>query len=164
MGDDVALQMLKGARHSLSMDREALIRNVTDLTLAAIREGEQRLFEDPRRIAASLERIQQKKEAVMDSYFSGEISAEDMQVRNQKYETQREELGRRYREAALRQQQQREFSAIREEIQARTAVILKMEPVSDAFCKTILESLTVFPDRHMELRLKELPHVFHFQS
>ena len=162
--DDDALQMLKLTLNSLSIDTEALIRNVTGLALAAIREGEQRLSEDPRRIAASLERIQQKKEAVMDSYFSGEISAEDMQAMNQKYETQREELGRRYREAALRQQQQRDFSAIREEIQARAAGILKMEPVSDAFCKTILLSLTVVPDRHMELRLKELPHVFHFQS
>lgn len=162
--DDDALQMLKCSLHSLSMDREALIRNVTGLALEAIQEGEQSLSEDPRRITASLERIQQKKEAVMDSYFSGEISVEDMQSMNQKYETQREELGRRYREAVVRQQQQRDLSAIREEIQARVAGILKMEPVSDAFCKTILESITVFPDRHMELRLKELPPIFHFQS
>ena len=54
----------------------------------------------------------------------------------------------------------RELSVITEEEQR----ILDGRTESEVFSKTLLHSLTVFPDRRLELRLQDLPLVFHFSG
>jgi DNA invertase Pin-like site-specific DNA recombinase len=160
--DDDAMQMLKTAIKSLSMDAEDIINHVTTLALRAIREGERGAGDDPRRLGFEIERVQQKKESVMDSYFSGEITKEDMQAINRKYDGQMEDLRRQKKEAELRRYENRDSKELRTVIQAEISDILNGEIESEVFCKTMLDSLTVFKDRHMELRLHLLPQVFRF--
>ena len=160
--DDDAMQMLKTAIRSLPIDEKAIIHNVTTLALEAIQDGEMGSSDVPERIRLEYERVQRKKEAVMDSYFSGEITKEDMQAMNRRYDAQMEELRQRQRDAELRQKEKRDSKAIRLAIQMDVTDILSGKIESDAFCKSMLESLTVFKDRHMELRLNGLPHVFRF--
>ena len=160
--DDDAMQMLKTAIKSLSMDAKDIINHVTMLALRAIREGERGAGDDPRRLGFEIERVQQKKESVMDSYFSGEITKEDMQAINRKYDGQMEDLRRQKKEAELRRYENRDSKELRTVIQAEISDILNGEIESEVFCKTMLDSLTVFKDRHMELRLHLLPQVFRF--
>jgi hypothetical protein len=160
--DDDAMQMLKTAIRSLPMDAKAIINNVTSLVLEVIQDGEIGTGDDPQRLVFELERVQQKKEAVMDSYFSGEITKEDMQAMNRKYDRQMENLYRRKKEAEFRQNANRDSKELRTVIQAEVSDILNGEIESEVFCKTMLDSLTVFKDRHMELRLRFLPQVFQF--
>ena len=94
----------------------------------------------------------------MDSYFSGEITKEDMLAMQQKYDGQMEELFRRQQEAELLTRERQDPTAIFAEVSA----ILGGEIESEVFYKTMLESLTVFKDRHMELRLCELPQIVYF--
>ena len=157
--DDDAMQMLKTAIRSLPMDTKAIINNVTALALEAIREGEIGTGDDPRRLEFEIERVQQKKEAVMDSYFSGEISKEDMQAMNRKYDSQMEDLRHRQKEA---EREKRDSKTLRAAIQSEVSGILNGEIESDVFCKIMLDCLTVLKDRHMELRLSLLPQVFQF--
>ena len=98
----------------------------------------------------------------MDSYFSGEITKEDMQAMNRKYDSQMEDLRQRKKDAELRQDENRDSEALCAAIQAEVSDILNGEIESEVFCKTMLDSLTVFKDRHMELRLRFLPQVFQF--
>lgn len=160
--DDDAMQMLKTAIRSLPMDAKAIIRNVTALVLEAIQEVEIGIGDDPQRLGFEIEQVQQKKETVMDSYFSGEITKEDMQAMNRKYDDQIEDLRRRKEEAELRQDEKQDPKALCTTIQAEVSGILKGEIESEVFSKTMLDSLTVFKDRHMELRLNLLPQVFRF--
>ena len=153
--DDDAIQMLKAAIQSLPVDFESLIETVTELALDAIQR--EKGTEDPRRLELEMERVQQKKEAAMDSYFSGEITKEDMLAMHQKYAGQLERLRRRQEAECLGRERQ-DPAAIR----AVVAGILKGEIESEVFYKTMLESLTVFKDRHMELRLCELPQIVNF--
>lgn len=160
--DDDAVHMLKTALRSLPVDREAIIRNVADLALKALAEGEQATAENQRQLAAALDHLQEKKEAVLDSYFSGEITREEMQVMNRKYEAQREDLLRRQQEAEQRKKAHEDSAVLRSSLEARIARILNLETESQAFYKSLVESITVFQDRHLELRLQELPQVFLF--
>ena len=98
----------------------------------------------------------------MDSYFSGEIKKEDMQAMNRKYDSQMEDLRQQKKEAELRQYENRDSKTLRTAIQTEVSDILTGEIESDVFCKTMLDSLTVFKGRHMELRLTLLPQVFQF--
>lgn len=156
--DDDAMQMLKTALESLPMDREAMIRSVTELALTSIRTTEPGGQQKPEQLR--LEQIQRKREAVMDSYFSGEITKEDMQAMNRRYEAQRKALQLGLEEAE--QKEGLDSAALEAVIRKEVAGILSGEIESEVFCKSITESLTVYRDRHMELRLRHLPQIFDF--
>ena len=98
----------------------------------------------------------------MDSYFSREISKEEMLSFTAKYEQQLCNLRKRLEEAQNRKENNQDSTTLRSQIQSEVAAILNGETESEVFYKTILESLTVFKDRHMELQLNWLPQVFHF--
>ena len=160
--DDDALEMLKTAIQSLPVDFEAVIRNVTELALEAILTGQAEALDDPERLRQGLDLVQQKKEAVMDAYFSREISKEDMISFTEKYEQQLSDLRKRLEE--VQKDSKQDFTALKMKIHSEVSAILRGETESEVFYKTTLHSLTVFKDRHMELRLNHLPHVFHFSG
>ena len=81
---------------------------------------------------------------------------------NRKYDSQMEDLNKRRKEAEIRQHEIRDTKALRTAIRTEVSGILNGEIESEVFRKTMLDSLTVFKDRHMELRLNLLPQVFQF--
>lgn len=160
--NDDAMQMLKMSIQSLTMDTKAIVNNVTALALEAIQEGQITAGKNPGHLQSEIHRIQKKKEVMMDSYFSGEITKEDMQAMKQKYDENLKELLCRYKEMELRHKEMRDSKVLRASIHSEVFDILNGKIESDVFCKTILESLTVYKDRHMELRLNKLPQIFLF--
>ena len=150
--EDDAIEMLKAAVASLPVDSAAIGTTVIG-RLRHENEG----TDDTRVIRSEMNRVQRKKETMMDSFFSGTISKEDMQIMNQKYVRRMEALKLQLQET---ENVQIDDAAIMEMIKA----ILKGERQSDVFCKTILDSITVYKDRHMELRLNGLDHVFWFEE
>ena len=82
----------------------------------------------------------------------------------QRYEAQAEALELRLRQAEARQQQGYTARQRKEALWAELAAILDGTTESEVFSKTLLHSLTVFPGRRLELRLNDLPQVFHFSG
>ena len=162
--DEDAMLMLNTALKSLQMDAASVIHHVTELALEAIQDGEAAMPDDPRRLELDIAQIQRKKEAVLDSYFSGDIQKSDMQAMNRRYDRQIEDLLQRKAAAERRRLENRDADSLRTALRSEVAGILTGEIKSDVFCKSVLESLTVFRDRHMELRLKCLPLVFWFSE
>ena len=160
--DDDALRMLRIAVESLSMNRKAIAANIAELSLNAIHTGGTENEDDPKRIQSEINHIQRKTTAVMDSYFSEEITLEDMISMKQYYEKQVHMLQNRLLQAKKTQEQGNTIGALKKDIYEEILSILSIETASEVFCKAILENITVFKDRHMELRLKELSCVFHF--
>lgn len=63
---------------------------------------------------------------------------------------------------AIRTQESCDISALGKTVAGEVRSVLTMEAESQVFCKALAESLTVFQDRHLELRLKGIPHIFCF--
>lgn len=160
--DDDALHMLKTAILNLSMDYDAVIRNVTELAMESILAENSAACEDSHRLRQELKRVQQKKETVMDAYFSREISKEDMQLMKERYEQRLSDLDKRLEAVQKRKNTKEEIASLHAHIHAEVSAILLGKKESEVFYKTLLHSLTVFKDRHMELTLNMLPMVFHF--
>lgn len=160
--DDDAMQMIKTAIQSLPVDFDVVICNVTELALEALLSGQTVARDDPERLQQELEHVHQKKNAVMDAYFSQDISKEDMISFTARYEHQLSDLQKRLEDAQMRKNTNQDSTALRMQIQSEVSAILKGNTESEVFYKTLLQSLTVFKDRHMELRLNWLPQVFHF--
>ena len=134
---------------------------VTALALAAVRSSEEAPGESARHISAGMERIRQRREAVLDSYFAHEITVSDMQAMCQRYDDELDRLRRQW-ETCQRREGGRSPAALREDIRSAVKSILCAETESRVFYRSMLDGVTVFPDRHIELRLTKLPHVFHF--
>lgn len=160
--DDDAMQMLKTAIQSLSVDLEDVIQSVTELVLEAILMGQTAARDDPDRLRQELDLVKQKREAMMDAWFSGEITREDMCAFAAKYEQQLTGINKRLDEVQQRKDNGMDSAALRSQIHSVLTAIVAGETESEVFCKTMLHSLTVFKDRHMELRLNWLNHVFYF--
>lgn len=161
--DDDAMNMLKTALEALQLDRDTMIRNVSALALEAIAQDRRWAAEEPERLALEIRRVQQKKEALLDSYFSREISKEDMQNMHQKYDDRLRTLQKRLAETE-KSRDVPDDSALRENLEAQLRAVLSLETVSQVFCKTLVDRITVFRDRHLELRLNGLPHIFQFSG
>lgn len=160
--DDDAMNMLKFAVRSLSLDVKPIVDNITALALDAIQAGENGT-DAPERLRFELERLQHKKEAVMDHYFSGDISKEDMQAMKRRYEDQEQSFRERLEKAEVKQQGS-VTAQLKQTIQAEVTDLLNFQVESEVLGKTLLNSLTVFQDKHMELRLNDLPMVFWFSG
>lgn len=160
--DDDAMHMLKIAVKNLPLDTVSIVHTVTVLALDAIRFTERNAKDEPEQLRLELERLAHKKAAVMDCYFSGDISKEDMLAMKRRYEMQAESFAARLEKAASNKQHD-SMEQLKETIQAEVTALLNFDAESDVLCKMVLKRLTVFPDRHMELHLNGLPQVFRFQ-
>ena len=159
--DDDAIQMLKTALRAIALDVPSIVQNVTNMAVSAIQAGERSTHTDPQQIQSEIRRLQVKKESVLDSYFSREISREDMLTMTRKYTLRLEALEQAH--AKLNSADPQDRNALRDAIRSELESVINGNSESEVFCKNVLESLTVFQDRHMELRLRYLPHMFRFE-
>ena len=156
--DDDARNMLKTAIASLNLDRTAMAAEVADLVLQTVRAGQTR--DKPECLRRELERIQRKKELLLDRFLDGDISGEDMQAMNRKYDALLEEHRAHLCRLEKTGPDLRENEA---DLRQQILALLNGNAESEAFFKHLLEQLTVLKDRHLELRLKHLPTVFRFR-
>lgn len=157
--DDDAVNMLYTAMKSIGyIDRE-IIKDVTKVASEAIllRGIDSQKSLDQIKFEAM--RIQKKKETMMDSFFSGEINKEEMTTLKQRYDQELYKLQtlETSNKAAILTKQ-----ALSHTIESELSAILDGVGECDVFIKTILHSITVFRDRHIELKLQNLPHIFYF--
>lgn len=160
--DEDAVYMLKTAVRSLQIDAEAIIENVTNLVSDAIQTGERRALDAPEYLQYEICQIQNKKEHVMDLYFSGDLSKEDMLAMKRRYEIQAQSLRQRLNRAGEKQHPIKDAAMCKDAIRSAVAELLNGKTESEVLYKCLLDKLTVYKDKHMELTLQELPLVFHF--
>ena len=146
------------------MNADTIIEHVTALAMEAIQDCESSTGDTLQRLEQEIDRIQEKKVAVIDSYFSREITKADMQAMNCKYDSQLKELRIRQANTELLQRENPDSKPLCTAIQSEISGILNGEIESEVFYKSMLDRLIVFKDRHIELQFNCLPHVLHFEG
>lgn len=158
--DDDAIHMLKTALRNLRLDREAVVEQVTEIARNAIRMGETEQIDAPVRLQWQIDRIAQKKATMLDAYFEKEITKQEMTAMKAKYDEQLRRLQLRMEQAQLRTPAANDADKIRLTLEA----VLAGETESEGLYKKLVEQLTVYRDRHMELKLNHLPQIFRFEE
>lgn len=156
--DDEAIHILKTAIQNLSIDSKYILTNLTTLVLEAFQSEPLQKTEQPERLCSEIELTFKKKEAVLESYFSGVINKSDMQIMKEKYERQIDDLKNKIQSAGINKEKQ----VLKQEIQFNLKALLNCEVESEALYKMLLNRIIVFKDRHMELHLNHLPQIFIF--
>ena len=152
--DELARSMLHQALGSLDMDRAWIADHVTALAAEAMEAGER---DSVRRLERGLEQLAQKRENMLDAFFSQSITREELHRMSQRYDRQICELQARLdtvreRDAARPDGPQSD-ARLREQVNG----LLSGGIDSEVFCKTILDRMVVHKDGHVELRLNLLP-------
>ena len=144
--DADARYMVKTVISGLPLDRRALADQVAALIESA-RSAEATTEK-------RLEQLRRKKEAMMDSYFAGEISREEMLSMKGRYDTQMQQLA----EAGER----RKTGSDPEKIRSQVIDLLEGRQENDLFFRHLTEHLTVHTDRSVEVKLQYFPYIFKF--
>jgi len=150
--DDDAKHMVRQALASLKLNYEAILSDLTSF-IGQVESSNQTQWEEERT------RLKKKKEAAMDAYFSGHITVQDMQDMINRYQ---QELNLIHAQLHKNDAEARQTQAQQAEKVASSMLDGKLD--GEAFYKNLVEQITVFPDRHLELKLHGLPHIFHFQD
>lgn len=149
--DDAVRDMFHQALRALELDWKAIVTSLISVIEESGR-GERK------RRDGEWERLQRKKEAVMDAYFSGQITAQDMRDMKERYQKQQEALAQK----PEKRETGRQWETGIEEIRQALYALAQGSVDSDALCRMLIRQVVVFPDRHVELSLLGLPCVFSF--
>ena len=139
ISDELATRMLLSVIESLPLDRNAVIK----LAINAI----PRMDPAANTVSQKPDRIRKKLQAAVDAYLCGSITLEDMEKIKYQYQiepTPKSEID------------QGQLMKISEEI-------LSCKRISHTFLRTLLQSITVFKGGHVELCLRRIPAVWHFE-
>lgn len=160
--DDVAMDILKKTLRSLSMDTDWLIHNVTDLALGAIWLDTQKRENQAEVLEREIAQIREKKEDVLDAFFSKYITKDEMQMMNRRYDNQLASLQERLDTAQAREGKSRTIQ-LQQKIQGQITDIVSCKIDSDVFYRNMLDFITVYQDGRAEVRVYCLPQKWMFQ-
>lgn len=147
--DDDGIQMLKTAIESLDLDIAATVQSVVN-TVKQVRHGEN---SDVLQTNREITRLETKKKRLLDSFCSGDISNEEMSALRAQYDGQL---------AALRASMSLAEASNNQQLPDILDKILTGKMESEAFYRTVLDTLTVYKDGKMDLKLAKFPQVFRF--
>ena len=146
--DDDGLWMLKSAIERLRINADDLSQSVMEL----ISHSEAPEYTE---IRQNLERLEQKRQRMLDSFFADEISKTDMLLLKDQYDAQLSSFRRHMMPTDDSKSQKMSLDS-------EIAAILTGSVESEIFYKALLDHLTVFKDGSVELHFKKLPYVFRF--
>ncbi len=156
--NDMAMDILKQVIISVPIARESIVENITDIVLSAIRVEEQANGRTAETLMKEINRLAEKKEATLDSFFSEKISEADMRRMNERYNREIDVLQMRLKTTEISHQKV-EKQAIEEQI----IDILNGLTNSEAFYKNLLDRMVVYKDGRIEVHLNDLPQRWIFQ-
>ena len=160
--DDVATEMVQQAAATLKLDTRWIIDNVTKLATNAILASEQTNLDNEDRLQQAIKKIQTKRAKVLDTFFAEEITKEEMRMMTDKYDTELSDLQARL-EAVRKQQTLRyDISQLSGDIRKEITSIVKGDTKSEIFYKNLLNHMTVFPDKRVEICFNLLPYKWVF--
>lgn len=98
----------------------------------------------------------------MDTYFSGQISIEEMRMMCDKYDNDLAELQERLKAVNEKEKAGDTTSQRQDEIKKQLADIISCNPNSFVFAQNVLDKMVVYQDNHVDLTLNNLPQKWIF--
>ena len=155
--DDVAMNLLRRSVNAVTLDRNAVIRNLTRIVESVLSSGEDSGRQELRRLEAELEKLQARSDAILDRFLDGSISKEDCQRAKARCE---DEIHRTQEKIAVIRQRQTlntDTQTLRPDIRTAITGIVSGRTADDDFYGHLLQQMTVYQDGRVEVALNFLP-------
>ena len=160
--DELAMDMLKQSLSTIQMDKKWIINNVVSIVMDAISNCENDDFDSEEKIQYEMELIIDKKQNVLDAFFSKNITKEDMRMMNERYDKQMSELQERLQAVKAREQIHYETDSLKSDVRKQVTDMVSGLTESEIFYKNVLDQMVVYPDQRVEVKLNLLPQKWIF--
>ena len=160
--DELALDILQQSLTTLRMDRDRIIQNVTALALEAIQMCEEGSTDRVEALEYEISQLKQKKADVLDAFFSKQITKEEMQLVNQRYDRELEDFQRRLEGVRERESITYEKDQLEKDVGRQVVDIVNCRADSEVLYKNVLDHMVVHKDRKIEIFLNLLPQKWTF--
>lgn len=155
--DEVCLEMVRQSVNLLKLDTQAVIRDVTRIVLKALQFSQDNNLLNVSHLNKELEQIEAKKRSILDAFFTKTISEADMKLMNAEYDRRMAELNEKIAAAEKQESPLRSTATLERDIRAKVKDIVSGETASQNFYGNLLDHITAYSDRHLEVHLKLLP-------
>ena len=155
--DEVVMNMVRQSVGMLKLDTDTIVRDITRMVLEAIQSSQNSSKLSAQRLKKELEQIESKKKDLLDAFFAKSISKDDMKLMNAEYDRHIAELKEKIAAAEKQESPSCGAGALERDIRAKVTGIVSGETASSNFYGSLLDHITAYPDRHMEVHLKLLP-------
>ena len=160
--DELAMDMLKQSLSTIQMDKKWIINNVVSITMDAIANCENDDFDSEEKLQYEMEQIIDKKQNVLDAFFSKNITKEDMRMMNERYDKQIGELQERLQTVKAKEQIHYETGSLKSDVRKQVTDMVSGLTESEIFYKSVLDQMVVYPDQRVEVKLNLLPQKWIF--
>ena len=160
--DELAMDMLKQSLSTIQMDKKWIINNVVSIAMDAISNCENDEEDSEEKIQYEMEQIIDKKQNVLDAFFSKNITKEDMRMMNERYDKQIGELKERLEMIKAREQIHYETGSLKNDVRKQVTYMVSGLTESEIFYKNVLDQMVVYPDQRVEVKLNLLPQKWIF--
>lgn len=159
--DDFATEVLRTAAGAALASPKWITEQVHSCTKAELELSEIKTSDSAETLEYEIQQLTRKKESILDAFFSKDITKEEMRLMNERYDRQMAELQAGLRAARDREQLTYDTSTLNADVKAHIGELAGRE-VGESFYKFILDTITVYPDRRLEIRLNLLPQKWRF--
>ena len=159
----MALELVRQSVGMLRLDRGSMADRITRLVLAARERTRGEEHSQRQRILGQREALRAKKIAALDAFLSGQLGADDLALMNGEYDRQLAALEQDLRAAERRDHGPEDPALGEAELRARVSAILEGPSATDGFYGLLLDRITAFPGRRLEVGLKGLPGRWRFE-
>ncbi len=160
--DDIAMDMLKQSLRTIEMDRKWIINNVVSIANEAISATEAKNFDSAEKLEYEMEQLMEKKQNVLDAFFSKNITKEEMRMMNERYDRQLGGLQERLDTVKARERVQYETASLKEDVRKQVTDMVSGLTESEIFYKNVLDQMVVYLDGRVEVKLNLLPQKWIF--
>lgn len=160
--DELAMDMLKQSLNTIPMDKTWMINNVVSIAMDAMNNCENDAGDSEEKLQYEMEQLMEKKQNVLDAFFSKSITREDMRIMNERYEKQIGEVQERLETVKAREQIRDETGSRKSDVRKQVTDMVSGSTESESFYKNVLDQMVVYADRRVEVKLNLLPQTWIF--
>ena len=155
--EDVAMDLLKRSVQAVSIDSEAVIRNLTNIVEEVLRDSRDEDSTEIHKLERALEGAREKKQRALEEFFDKTISKSDFQFINQRCDSTITQLQGQLAAIQKRQMLDTQSKGARRDIRAAVWGIVTGETADGNFYGRLLHHMTVHSGGRVEVALKLLP-------
>lgn len=155
--DEVGMEMVRQSVGMLKINTDSVISNITQIVIEAIQASQDNSQVNAEKLKKELTQIEEKKKSMLDAFFARSISKDDMKLMNAEYDRRISELTDKIGLAEKRESLSYDTQTLSKDIHAKVTSVVSGETATDHFYGNLLDHITAYPDRRMEVHLKLLP-------
>ena len=155
--DDVAMDILRRSVNAVTLDKKAIISNLTRIVESVLASGEDSGEQELRRLELELEKLQARNDTIHDRFFDETITKADYQRAKARCESEMNRVQEKITAIKQRQALNTDTQTLKPDIRAAITGIVTGRTADDAFYGHLLQQMTVYQDGRVEVALNLLP-------